>query len=306
MDLSTLWLAIVAFGAALVNGGIGYGFSSLVTPIAVLWYPNQILNPAVVVVEVGVNLCMLYRERRFFRAVWPRVRPMVSTLFPGVVLGTFGLAYLAVNDVKFVVYAALFPLIALQLLGFGRRVRDERRGGAVLGPGIGFLYSLTTISGPPLALFLRNQGLSKNEFRCAIAQIRVAESTLTLSTYLAFGTFFSPKLVSLPSLGLLPSLVAPVVLGVPLGAFALSRLSRDSFRQLVMLADGIVISYGLSRILVSSGWVSADVGYLLLVALLVALAGLGWFAFRAADVVGPRLIPLDEREDGPGGGSSPS
>ena len=169
---NSIWLAVLAFGAAVVNGAVGYGFSSTVTPVAILWYSNKVLNPALVIVEVAVNIVLLTRERKHIVATWPRARPVIRTLLPGILLGTVGLTYLAVNDVKVIVYLILLPLVVLQLRGVYRPFKNEERSGTIVGPGIGFLYSLTTISGPPLALFLRNQGLSKNEFRCTIAQIR--------------------------------------------------------------------------------------------------------------------------------------
>ena len=295
--LTPLWLAVLAFGAAVINGAVGYGFSSTITPIAILWYSNKVLNPALVTVEVAVNITLLLRERKYIRATWSRARPVVYTLFPGVLLGTAGLTYLAVNDVKLLVYVILFPLLALQLTGFKRPIQNERRGGLALGSGIGFLYSLTTISGPPLGLFLRNQGLSKGEFRCTIAQIRVAESTMTLGTYAAFSGFFGANLVSLPSLGLLPFLVVPVIIGVPLGTLLLRSVSPEFFRRFVMSMDGIFVSYGLSRVLVALNWVSTNLSYLLLAVLLGALALMAWFSLRRLPVfAGPNNGPLPPSE----------
>ena len=312
---TNLWLAITAFGAAVTNGAVGYGFSSIVTPIAILWYSNKVLNPALVIVEVAVNLALLFRERSYIRATWSRARPVVLTLFPGVVLGTAGLTYLAVNDVKLIVYLALLPLVALQLMGVSRPFRNERRGGMAVGPGIGFLYSLTTISGPPLALFLRNQGLSKSEFRCTIAQIRVAESTLTLGTYAAFSSLLNAKLVTLPAIGLLPYLFVPVIVGVPLGTLLLRSVSPEFFRRFVMAADGVLVSYGLSRVLATLKWVSSTVGYYLWAILLAAIAVLAYFALRhletqARPIERPRPPdhlrgPTDRWRDPPRTGSSP-
>lgn len=269
---TNLWLALLAFGAAIVNGAVGYGFSSTVTPIAILWYSNKVLNPALVIVEVVVNVAMLIRERKHITATWSRARPVVLTLLPGVLLGTLGLAFLAVNDVKVVVYVVLLPLVGLQLWGFYRPLKNERRSAAAVGPGIGFLYSLTTISGPPLALFLRNQGMSKNEFRCTIAQIRVAESSLTLGTYLAFDAFLGTHLVSLQAIGLLPYLFLPVLIGVPLGTILLSTVSPEFFRRFVMSVDGVFVSYGLSRVVIALHWVTTDQGNALFVVLLLLIA----------------------------------
>lgn len=298
VDPTSLWLAILALGAAVINGGIGYGFSSIVTPVAIFWYSNKILNPSLVLVEVLVNLALLVRERRFVRVTWPRARPVVSTLLPGVILGTAGLTYLAVNDVKLVVYAALLPLVTLQLLGLRRPIRDERKGGAAVGAGIGFLYALTTISGPPLALFLRNQGLSKDEFRCTIAQVRVAESTLTLAAYVGFSTFFSAGLVSLPSFALLPYLIVPVVVGVPLGTLGLTRVSPEYFRRLVMGVDGVFVSYGLARILVTLRWTTSEIGYVVMAMLFAVVGVLAWLSLRSLSASSSASVPSAGGDDG--------
>jgi uncharacterized protein len=278
--VTSVYLALLTLGAALVNGAVGYGFSSIITPIGILWYSNKVLNPALVIVEVAVNLALLYRERRFIRATWPRARPVVTTLLPGIILGTIGLTYLAINDVKLIVYLVLLPLVAVQLYGYSRPLRDERRAGTAIGPGIGFLYALTTISGPPLALFLRNQGLSKDEFRCTIAQIRVGESTLTLGAYLAVTVFFSGNLVSAPALSLLPYLVVPMLVGVPVGTLFLAKVSPEFFRRFVMAVDGLFVSYGLSRVFVALRWTSSTDGYLIMAALFAGFALLAVAALR--------------------------
>jgi uncharacterized protein len=279
--ITSLYLLVLALGASLVNGAVGYGFSSIITPIAIFWYSNKVLNPALVTVEVVVNLALLFRERRYVRATWSRARPVVTTLLPGIVLGTIGLTYLAVNDVKLIVYATLLPLVALQLYGFSRPLVNERRAGAAVGSGIGFLYALTTISGPPLALFLRNQGLSKDEFRCTIAQIRVAESTLTLGTYFVFTSFFSANLFSVPALSLLPYLFVPVLIGVPIGTLFLAKVSPEFFRRFVMAVDGLFVSYGLSRLFVTFHWLSSNAAYAVMILLFAGIGLLAWIALRS-------------------------
>lgn len=311
MDLSYIWLALVALGAAIINGAIGYGFSSIITPIGVLWFSNKLLNPALVSVELVVNVTLLYRERAFIPVTKSRALPVVRTLLPGIILGTVGLTYLAVNDVKVVVYLVLLPIVVIQLLGLRRPFTNERRGGAVVGPGIGFLYALTTISGPPLAVFFRNQGLSKNEFRCTMAQVRVAESSLTLATYLVFTEFLGANLVSAPSLGLIPYLLIPVVIGVPIGTWIMTRVSRDMFTRAVMAMDGIVVSFGLSQVIIKLKWVSTTLGdviFGLLVACVAALSAYSLYRRPGAQKLVDRSPPMGGSGDGaaPGPGAAPS
>ena len=56
LDTALIVLGGIALFAAFVNGAIGYGFSSLTVPLALVFYTNRILNPAVVLVEVFLNL----------------------------------------------------------------------------------------------------------------------------------------------------------------------------------------------------------------------------------------------------------
>jgi uncharacterized protein len=256
VDLSptSIDLALLALFAAIVNGAVGYGFSSIVTPIALFWTTNRVLNPALVVVELLVNVTLLVRERKLIRATSPRAIPMIYGLLPGVVVGSIGLVLISATSVRIVVYAMILPLTVLQLLGYRRHIQRENLAGPVLGAGIGFLYALTTISGPPLALFWRNQGLSKEEFRCAIAQVRVAEASFTAVSYLLLG-LFTP-----PSLGLVPVLLLPVIIGVPLGTILLRGISRDFFSRLIMAVDGIIVSYGLYTVLVKVHYLTDEQG----------------------------------------------
>ncbi len=287
MDLSptTLELALVALFAAVVNGAVGYGFSSIVTPIALFWTTNRVLNPALVAVELVVNVTLLYRERRYLATTKARARPVLVGLLPGVVLGSAGLVLLSATGVRIFVYALILPLTVLQLLGYRREIRREHRAGPVLGAIVGFLYALTTISGPPLALFWRNQGLSREEFRCAMAQIRVAEASLTAAAYAMLGLYTTSSAV------LVPSLLLPVLVGVPLGTVLLQRFSKDFFSRLVMAVDGVIVTYGLYSVLVTEGYLSPFEG------LVFVAVGISAVVLLAAVVIRrlPALLAKTER-----------
>ena len=60
------------------------------------------------------------------------------------------------------------------------------------------LYSVTTISGPPLAIMLNNQGLAKRDFRAALGLVRLAESSMTAAAYPYAGLFTATSLALIP------------------------------------------------------------------------------------------------------------
>ncbi len=235
-------IAITAF-AAIVNGALGYGFSSLTVPVALIFFTNRVLNPTMVMVEVVINLFVLFVNRDSVPAVFKRVLPIMIGLLPGVLLGSQLVASLHPAWIKFFTYIILLPLIFFQAAGIRRPIQAEKLVGLPFGAGVGFLYSVTTISGPPLAVLFNNQGLVKKDFRAALGLIRVAESSFTAIAYYHLGLF------NKESMGLVPLIVPSVIVGIPLGTFLIRRLDPETFRRICMSFDVWVVGFGLSRVL---------------------------------------------------------
>ncbi len=244
MEPGFIALALITFLAAFVNGALGYGFSSLTVPVGLLFLSNRVLNPALVVVEVFINLYVLFINRASVPAVWKRVYPILIGLLPGVALGSYLLASIHPGWLKFGTYAFLLPLILFQAAGVRKPIAAEKALGVPFGAGLGFLYSVTTISGPPLAVLFNNQGLVKQEFRAGLGLIRVVESVLTAIAYYHLGLF------AVESQNILWMIVPGVFLGIPLGAWAIRRLDAETFRRVCMSFDVWVVGFGLSRVLV--------------------------------------------------------
>jgi uncharacterized protein len=259
-ETAVIVLAGITLAAAFVNGALGYGFSSLTVPVALVFYANRVLNPALVVIEVFINLYVLYINRASIQAVWKRVFPILIGLVPGVVVGSLFLVSLNPGWIKFFTYAILLPLILVQAAGVRRPIERERLIGLPFGIGLGFLYSVTTVSGPPLAILFNNQGLVKTEFRAGLGLVRVAESSLTAVVYYHLGLY------SMESLNLLSVIVPSVLVGIPLGAYAIRRLDAETFRRFCMSFDAWVVGFGLSRVLIELKLMEAPWAYTVMAA----------------------------------------
>jgi len=244
MEPGFLALALITLAAAFVNGALGYGFSSLTVPVALLFFSNRVLNPALVLVEVFINLYVLFINRASVPAVWKRVYPILIGLLPGVAAGSYLIASIHPGWLKFATYAFLLPLILVQAAGIRRPIRAEKLLGVPFGSGLGFLYSVTTISGPPLAVLFNNQGLVKKDFRAGLALIRVAESVLTAIAYYHLGLY------AVESQNLFWAIVPSVLVGIPLGAYVIRKLDAETFRRVCMSFDVWVVGFGLSRVLI--------------------------------------------------------
>src|SRR5712672_4037478 len=287
LDTAVIVLAGIALFAAFVNGALGYGFSSLTVPIALVFYTNRVLNPAVVVIEVFLNLYVLFINLKGVPAVWKRVLPILIGLLPGIAVGAFVLASLQPSWIKLGTYTVILPLILVQAAGWRRPIRSTWQLGLPFGTALGVLYSVTTISGPPLAILFNNQGLVKTEFRAGLALVRVAESSVTAIVYYQLGLFTAESenilLVFAPS----------VVLGVPLGAYLIRRLDAETFRRISMSFDAWVVGFGFSRVLIDLNLMESPWAYSILAVTILIDTYLLYVFFTVQKVASKRFANDD-------------
>ena len=248
-------LFVIALFAATVNGAIGYGFSSLTVPVALLFFPNKMLSPALVLVELAINTWVVILNRGSLSAVYKRALPILIGLVPGIIIGSFLLKGANPGMLKFGTYIVLLPIILLQAAGYRRPIQSEHLAGLPLGLGVGTLYATTTISGPPLAMMFNNQGLDKEEFRAALGTVRVVETTLTAIAYGFLGLF------STTSLRLAAPIAPAVLLGLPLGAYMIRYMKGETFRRICMSFDAWIVGFGLARSIIDLKLLSASGAY---------------------------------------------
>jgi uncharacterized membrane protein YfcA len=114
------------------------------------------------------------------------------------------------------------------------------------------LYAVTTISGPPLAIMLNNQGLAKQEFRAALGVVRLAESSMTAVAYLYVGLFTAS------SMALIPLILPGILVGVPIGTWLIRHIRPETFRRVCMSFDAWIVAFGISTLLrqlaIVPGW----------------------------------------------------
>lgn len=248
-------LILVALAAAVVNGAIGYGFSTLLVPVALLFYPSQVLNPGLVLAEIALNLMAVLMNRQGIPRVFRRILPMLIGSLPGIAFGIFFLKTTSADTLRLFTFVVLLPLVLLQAAGFRRPLRQGSPVEAPAGFAIGVLYSCTTISGPPLGLLFNNQGLARDDFRAAMSLFRVTQSVVTSLGYLGLSVY-SAQSVNL-SLTILPC----ILIGIPLGRLLVRALDAESFRRLCMAFDAGLISFSLSRLLAAKHYLPGALAY---------------------------------------------
>jgi uncharacterized protein len=190
-----------------------------------------------------INGYVLFINRKSIPNIWWRVAPILIGLLIGVGIGSYILSLVHPVWVKFVTYFMLLPLILLQAAGIRKPIRAEKAIAIPFGMGIGTLYSVTTISGPPLALLFNNQGYAKQDFRAALGVIRVAEAFFTSIAYYFIGLY------SVSSIEIIPYIISSVLIGIPLESYLIRLMDPETFRRICMAFDALIVAFGLSRVL---------------------------------------------------------
>src|SRR3977135_3011630 len=109
MSAHPVALGAITLGAAIVNGALGYGFSSITVPLALLFLSNRTLNPALVLIEIPLNASVLWANRASIPEVWRRVLPIVLGLLPGIAAGTLIVSRVSPAWLKLGTLAGLLP-----------------------------------------------------------------------------------------------------------------------------------------------------------------------------------------------------
>jgi uncharacterized membrane protein YfcA len=230
------------YAASVVQGLLGFGFSLVTVPILVLFVAPKMAVPVILVLSTFINL-FLYREVRG-KASLRRMLPLMIAGVAGLPVGTYLLVTLDAGLVKIAVgcLVAFFALVFLA--GLERPIRRENWGLVAAGVTSGILNGVSSTSGPPVILFLANQGMVRDTFRASLIAYFLFLNLATIPIYLIGG------LISRGVLGYSAALLPAMVLGALTGSKLSRRVPERSFRRIALIA---VIGAGVVSVLSGAG-----------------------------------------------------
>ncbi len=212
---------VVAIGS-MVQGSIGFGVNVVAGPILVLIDPALVPGPALVI-AFALTVLVALRERGStdlggFRWVF------VGRV-PGTIAGAFAVAAIPQQGVAMALASVVLVAVVLSVAGWRvRRTPSTLAGAGVLS---GFMGTISSVGGPPVALLYQDE--------------RGSEVRGTLSSIFAVGALFSLVILALAgefgwhelrtSLVLLPA----VVLGFAVSRWTAPVLDRGLVRPAILV-----------------------------------------------------------------------
>lgn len=222
--LQALAIFLLAAGAAVVQSLTGLGFGLIIVPPLVLVLGAK---DAVVVSNVLSTVLSGAMLLRIHAGVEWR---MGIVLLVGAVAGMpLGLAVLILIDPDLLqVLIAGTVILFTILLARGMQIHSAGTlGDALSGILSGVLRMSTSMSGPPVVIYLQGRGLASDRFRATLAAFFVASGCISVVLFLVSG-----QLTRRVGLELLPGLPA-LALGLAVGGALYTRINELRFRMLV-------------------------------------------------------------------------
>ncbi len=235
-------VVVIALAAA-AAAATGFGFNLLSAPLLTFVYPA----PRVVVLTLLLGTCasgLLVLQPAIRRTVeWGVVRPLYLSSLCGMPIGLALLWWARPQALKAAI-AALTAVFALAMLARLRpRLGTSLVQTVLVGALSGMLATSTSLSGPPVALYLIARGLTKGEFRSNML-VYVFFSSVSSVVVLAVGGTIDGATVLLAA-KLLPALAV----GLAAGMLVAHRLSDRGFERLVLGFLAVVGVLGLGAAL---------------------------------------------------------
>jgi uncharacterized protein len=220
--------AAAALTGAFVQSTTGFGFALVLSPalFAVMDPVEAVLT--LLVLGLVLSLLVLFERGRPEHVDWRSLVPVLLAAVPGLAVGAVALTQLSKSALQVAVGVAVVAVAIWQMRRRHRGAEPHEVPSSLAGFTSGALTTSINVSGPPIVLWLEARGTSPEEFRASLAATFVALDLVGGVVVLA-----GEGTGSIDA-GRLGPLLALVIAGYAVGAWAFRRLNRERFYTLVL------------------------------------------------------------------------
>lgn len=220
------WGLVIILAASITQGLTGFGFALVSVPILSMILPFDQVVPIVVSLSLLLNSLMLVSLFRYveIKKIWL----LIVSSFIGIPIGGFILLAVQSYVLQIIVGILILAFSIILLLRITYPIRKEYLAYPTTGIISGLLNSSISASGPPLVLFLSNQGKEKNVFKANLACFGCVLNITTLILF-SFNGVLNGKVIHY-TLFMLVAMVVGTVIGMGLA----SKVREEGFKKIVV------------------------------------------------------------------------
>lgn len=222
-----IYLVITILLSATIQGIAGFGFALISVPIMSAFFPITTVVPIIVFYSLISNFTVIFKTIKFTNL--KKIYPMIVSGILGIPIGTIILKTFNQNNLKIAIGLIILFTSFVMLKGFRINFKKEKISYIVTGLISGILNGSLSMSGPPIVLFLSNEGYNKNEFRANLALYSIVTNILTIFTYIISG-LISQNTIKTSLVGIIP-----LIIGSYFGIFIAEKIENNHFKKLILI-----------------------------------------------------------------------
>lgn len=223
------WIILIIVLSSLIKGMTGFGFALFSFPLLLIWFEPKEIVPVLMICNLIASIFITLQKKEH-RLLDKKSYLLIGAGSAFTILGVIALS--SING-KLLVHLSglLFLLLTLFSLRKRKPIQRELSNHVYLWAGslVGFITGAVSVSGPPLALFLRSANVSNRKFREIFAWFSVITAVIAILGYAQAGLITAQTLKL--SVVCTPILLAGTIVGKKLN----SNLSLDRFQTINMV-----------------------------------------------------------------------
>lgn len=239
----TIWLLIflIVLWGNIVQGMTGFGAALISGPLLAIFLDPKLV--VVIILVTGMSNFVLVASHARRHIDYRRLLPLVVTAVPGIPLGSYLLMIVTSLAASLLIAMVSIIFSILLLLGYSRRFKREAVAACCFGFTSGIFTAAVAMGGPPIVIFLANQGWAKEVFRATVAYLFLITTGLCLVSHLFTGVTTGARLL----IG--TSLIPAGILGFYLGNALFRKISSALFIKLALF---LILLSGLTSMVTNS------------------------------------------------------
>lgn len=236
MHMSVLFGLPVIFIASMIQGVTGFGFALVAVPLlSMISMPLARITPLIVFYSLLTNLLVIYEVRKHIEL--KRILLLIVFALLGTPFGVHILKIVSARHLKVSIAVIIIVTATALYKNYKIQFKNEKFTAAVVGVLSGLLNGSVGLSGPPVVLFLTNQGVDKQVFRANLVLFGI------VTNIFAIGNFLIGGMLSAEAAGNMAVLLPGLILGGVIGVRIARLIKETLFRKITI---GLILFLGIS------------------------------------------------------------
>jgi uncharacterized membrane protein YfcA len=228
LDLSLLASITIIFGAAIVRGFSGFGFSLLaISGLSLLYAPKEVI-PAIFMMEIAASLHLLPSVWKDIH--WRSLFPLMAGAVIGTPIGVWFLSTLPAAPMQLALSAFVLTSVCLLWIGYSLKSMPNIPSSVAAGAASGLANGAFGIGGPPVILFYFASPAGNIAGRASLIAFFLFTDIIGLAFLSGMADLVS-KQTAIKAAIYLPALL----LGIWVGTKAFKGVDEAKFRKAVLV-----------------------------------------------------------------------